>query len=61
MLGGKGSYQDYIQMDEEVQQLVEHINKLVKDNSEECKVRLLDFPISHQVLFIIHVHVCTVF
>ena len=27
-------------MDEEVQQLVEHINKLVKDNSEDCRVSL---------------------
>lgn len=39
MLGGKGSYHEFIQMDEEVQTLTEHVNKLVKDNAEECKVR----------------------
>lgn len=34
----QGSYADYMAVDEEVQQLVEHIEKLVKDNAEECGV-----------------------
>ena len=34
----QGSYTDYIAVDEEVQQLVEHIQRLVKDNAEECAV-----------------------
>ena len=33
----QGTYQDYIAVDEEVQQLVEHINRLVRDNADECK------------------------
>ena len=49
----QGSYQDYIQMDEEVQQLVEHISKLVKDNGEECKVR------SSRARVDVHVCSCT--
>ena len=58
MLGGKGSYHEYIQMDEEVQQLVEHINKLVKDNSEECKVRTsLHFILTSHCLLLDYVYV----
>ncbi|CAH1797693.1 unnamed protein product [Owenia fusiformis] len=37
MLGGNGDYKDYIQVDEEVQYLLEQINKLVEENGEECK------------------------
>lgn len=35
----QGSYLDYISVDEEVQQLIEHIDRLVKDNAQECRVR----------------------
>ena len=34
----QGSYTDYIAVDEEVGQLVEHVQRLVKDNGEECTV-----------------------
>ncbi|KAL5020323.1 hypothetical protein ScPMuIL_003215 [Solemya velum] len=37
MLGPKGTYQDYISADEEVHQLLSDIQKLVRENSEECK------------------------
>ncbi|KAL3885754.1 hypothetical protein ACJMK2_025795 [Sinanodonta woodiana] len=37
MLAQKGSYQDYISADEEVKQILSDINKLVEENSEECK------------------------
>jgi len=40
MLGPKGSYEEYIRADEEVQQLLGDVGRLV-DNSEECK-KLLD-------------------
>ncbi|XP_064599567.1 LOW QUALITY PROTEIN: uncharacterized protein LOC135466077 [Liolophura sinensis] len=43
MLGPKGSYLDYIMVDEEVQRLLAHINKLVEENSEECKGSYLDY------------------
>ncbi|ELU01785.1 hypothetical protein CAPTEDRAFT_107782 [Capitella teleta] len=37
MLSGKGSYVDYISVDEEVQQLITHIDRLVRDNALECR------------------------
>ncbi len=38
----QGGYKDYLEVDEEVQQLLEHIHKLVQDNSDECKVSVWD-------------------
>ncbi|XP_052060514.1 uncharacterized protein LOC127700861 isoform X4 [Mytilus californianus] len=37
MLGPKGTYQDYISADDEVKQLLHNINRLVEENSDECK------------------------
>ncbi|KAK6172547.1 hypothetical protein SNE40_016179 [Patella caerulea] len=37
MLGNKGTYQDYIEADDEVRQLLSNIHQLVDDNSLECK------------------------
>ncbi|KAH9514965.1 hypothetical protein Btru_021540, partial [Bulinus truncatus] len=37
MLGPKGSYEDYITLDDEVKNLLVNVNKLVIENSEECK------------------------
>ena len=36
----QGSYADYIAVDEEVQTLVTHIEQLVGENAQECKVRV---------------------
>ena len=40
MIFYQGTYQDYISADDEVKQLLHNINRLVEENSEECKVTI---------------------
>ncbi|XP_052258855.1 uncharacterized protein LOC127863384 isoform X2 [Dreissena polymorpha] len=56
MLGPKGTYQDYISADEEVKQLLIDINKLVEENSEECK-KLLEIFSDYAFLWLQDVNI----